>query len=312
MRFSVIVPVYNVEKYLSKCLDSIIYQTNQDFELIVVNDGTKDNSQNIIDEYVKKYPSKVKGFIKENGGLSDARNFGVKRASGEYIVFVDSDDYIDKKLLEKLDEEIIKYENLDVIGYNYVDMTQNDERIKVTTRPKKSNISGEEAISELILGKQYFEPAWGFAYRLEYWRENDFNYIKGLYHEDFALTPIVVAKAKHVSFIDFDGYYYIITQNSITRNPNKEKERRLAEDLLKGYDFLKSEFEKIGISNNYTERLFMSYIACSAIYRLQNLSKDLQNWYRGELKSRNIGNYIMNDTFKRKVRKFLIRIKNRI
>ncbi|MCI8290692.1 MAG: glycosyltransferase [Clostridia bacterium] len=312
MRFSVIVPVYNVEKYLAKCLESIINQTNQDFELIVVNDGTKDNSQSIIDEYVGKYPSKIKSFIKENGGLSDARNFGVERANGEYIVFVDSDDFINERLLEKLDEEIKKYDYLDVIGYNFVDMNEKYEQITVTARPKKSNINGQEAISSLILDKQYFEPAWGFAYNLKYWKENNFKYIKGLYHEDFALTPLVILKANKVSFIDFDGYYYIITQNSITRNSDIEKEKRLAEDLLKGYDCLKEELEKANISDKNVIDLFMSYIANSAIYRLQNLSKELKKWYRLELKKRKISKYIMNDTFKRKIRKCLIRLKNRI
>lgn len=312
MRFSVIVPVYNVEKYLAKCLDSIINQTDQDFELIVVNDGTKDNSQSIIDEYVEKYPSKVKSFIKENGGLSDARNYGVERAKGEYIVFVDSDDYINEKLLEKLSEEIDKYTDIDVIGYNFASMNENYEQIDVTTRPKESNIDGQKAISSLILDKKYFEPAWGFAYRLDYWKENNFKYIKGLYHEDFALTPLVILKAKKVSFIDFDGYYYITTQNSITRNSNIEKERRLAEDLLKGYDYLKEELEKANISDKNVMDLFMSYIANSAIYRLQNLSKELTKWYRLELKKRNVTKYIIDDTLKRKIRKCLIRVKNRI
>lgn len=312
MRFSVIVPVYNVEKYLPKCLDSVVNQTNQDFELIVVNDGTKDNSQSIIDEYVKKYPNKVKSFIKENGGLSDARNFGVERAIGEYIVFVDSDDFIDSKLLEKLEEEININPLVDVIGYNFVDMNEKYKKTLVTTRPKASNLSGEQAISELVLGKQYFEPAWGFSYRLDYWKKNDFKYMKGIYHEDFALTPLVVLKAEKVSFIDFDGYYYIKNQNSITRNVNIEKERKLAEDLLKGYDYLSSEIEKIEFVDKYAKRLFMSYIANSIIYRLENINKELKKWYRKETRKRKVSHHIMNDTFKRKIRKCLIRIKNRI
>src|SRR5574344_2022066 len=101
IKVSVIVPVYNVEKYLPKCLDSLVNQTLQDIEIIVVNDGTKDNSQKIIDKYAKKYKN-IKSYIKENGGLSDARNYGVAKANGEYISFIDSDDYIDKKMLEKM------------------------------------------------------------------------------------------------------------------------------------------------------------------------------------------------------------------
>ena len=94
-RLSVVVPVYNVEKYLDKCLDSLVNQEIDDYEVIVVNDGTKDNSQLIIDKYAKDYPNIVKSYIKENGGLSDARNYGIKYASGEYITFLDSDDYIE-------------------------------------------------------------------------------------------------------------------------------------------------------------------------------------------------------------------------
>ncbi len=312
MRFSVIVPVYNVEKYLPKCLDSVINQTNQDFELIVVNDGTKDNSQNIIDEYAKKYPNKIKSFIKENGGLSDARNFGVERATGEYIVFVDSDDYIDKQLLEKLEEEIKNNVLVDVIGYNFINLDENYEKTDVVTKPNKYNLTGEQAIIELVLGKQYFEPAWGFSYRLDYWKKNCFNYMKGIYHEDFALTPLVIIKAEKVSFIDFDGYYYIKNKNSITRSINVEKEKRLAQDFLKGYDYLSEEIKKVNVSNEYAKKLFMSYIANSIIYKLGNISPELQKWYREELKIRNVQKYIMQDTFKRKIRKCLIRIKNKI
>ena len=102
MKFSIIVPVYNVEKYLEKCLESILNQTFKDFEAIIVNDGSTDNSQEIIDKYVNKDQKIFKSFKKENGGLSDARNFGIERAKGEYIVFLDSDDYIDENLLNTL------------------------------------------------------------------------------------------------------------------------------------------------------------------------------------------------------------------
>ena len=94
-KLSIVVPVYNVEKYLNKCLDSLANQTLDNYEVIVVNDGTKDNSQAIIDDYVAKYPTIFKSYIKDNGGLSDARNYGIRYATGEYITFLDSDDYIE-------------------------------------------------------------------------------------------------------------------------------------------------------------------------------------------------------------------------
>ena len=101
-KVSIIVPVYNVEKYIAKCLDSLIAQTLKDIEIIVVNDGSKDNSQKVIDEYVKKHPELVISLTKDNGGLSDARNFGIPYAKGKYVCFVDSDDYIEHDSIERM------------------------------------------------------------------------------------------------------------------------------------------------------------------------------------------------------------------
>ena len=101
-KVSVVVPVYNVEKYLDKCLNSLVYQTLDDIEIIVVNDSSPDNSQDIIDKYRKAYPNKIKSFIKENGGVGDARNYVVSKCLGEYIGFVDGDDYVNLDMYEEM------------------------------------------------------------------------------------------------------------------------------------------------------------------------------------------------------------------
>lgn len=102
IKVSIIVPVWNVEKYLEQCLDSLVNQTLKEIEIIIVNDGSPDNSQAIIDSYVKKYPKLVRSFIKENGGQGSARNFGLSKAKGNYISFVDSDDWLDLNALEEM------------------------------------------------------------------------------------------------------------------------------------------------------------------------------------------------------------------
>ena len=102
MKVSIIVPVYNVEKYLPKCLDSLVSQTIDDFEILVVNDGSPDRSQDIIDEYSRRYPEKVVSLVKENGGQGSARNMALEIAKGEYIGFVDSDDWVDVTMYEKM------------------------------------------------------------------------------------------------------------------------------------------------------------------------------------------------------------------
>ena len=102
-KISVIVPVFNTGKYIKKCLNSILSQKNVDYEIIVVNDGSTDNSDEIIKDYVNQHQEKVKYYTKQNGGLSDARNYGITKASGDYLCFVDSDDYIDENLFANLE-----------------------------------------------------------------------------------------------------------------------------------------------------------------------------------------------------------------
>ena len=110
MKISVIVPVYNVENYLEKCLYSLVNQTLQEIEILVINDGSKDNSQKIIEFFQSKFPQKIKTFAKENGGLSDARNFGIDRATGEFLAFVDSDDYVSENMFLEMYDLAIKNE----------------------------------------------------------------------------------------------------------------------------------------------------------------------------------------------------------
>ena len=120
IKVSVIVPVYNVEKYIDKCLNSLVKQTLKDIEIIVVNDGSPDNSQKIIDKYVDKYPDKIKSYIKENGGQGSARNLGLEYASGEYISFIDSDDWLDLDALEEM-YLLAKKEKSDVVICDMID-----------------------------------------------------------------------------------------------------------------------------------------------------------------------------------------------
>ena len=134
IKVSIIVPVYGVEEWLSRCLDSLVNQTLNDIEIIVVNDGSPDNSQAIIDEYERKYPDMVKGYQKENGGLSDARNYGMKYATGEYIAFVDSDDYVDLAMYEKLYLKA-KEDNADAVTCAYFKVNEKQKYKKIVITP---------------------------------------------------------------------------------------------------------------------------------------------------------------------------------
>ena len=155
MKVSIIVPVYNVEEYLKKCLDSLIYQTYKDIELIIVNDGTKDSSQKIIDKYKKKYPSIIKSYIKENGGLASARNYGIDKSNGDYVMFVDSDDYVDTFMVEKL-VDVVKQKNSDIVVCNFY-RVENDTFKEISSLYKVEYINTAELFIEnnSFIGKYY-------------------------------------------------------------------------------------------------------------------------------------------------------------
>ena len=120
-KVSVIVPVYNTEKYLEKCLNSLVQQTLDEIEIIVVDDGSPDNSQAIISKYAEQYPNKIISLKKKNGGLGDARNFGLEYAAGEFIGFVDSDDWVDTKMYETMYKEAIN--GYDIVLCDYIELT---------------------------------------------------------------------------------------------------------------------------------------------------------------------------------------------
>ena len=222
-KVSVIVPVYNVEKYLDKCLDSLVNQTLKDIEIIVVNDGTKDNSQKIINEYVKKYPKLIKPFIKENGGLSSARNYGLKYATGKYIGFVDSDDYVEYDMFEQL--------------YNKAESTSSDIvcsqiAYRYATKVEKRYFSDEsifgKSVSEspriLIAGKSF---AWNKIYKRSLWNNFEF---PDQHFEDSAVIYNVMYTAKKIECVNMPLYNYI-----------KEREGAITTNVTpKIYDIFKS------------------------------------------------------------------------
>ncbi len=307
MTFSVIVPVYNVEKYLSKCLDSILGQSYNDFEIIVVNDGSPDNSQQIIDEYATKYPQKIKAFTKQNGGLSDARNFGIERACGDYILFVDSDDYISSQLLEVLNNKLTQ-NNVDVIRYNAQVIVANNQNGETLFFPETDVINGTQALNKLIDNKQYFEPAPFYAYKRQYWQNNSFLFPVGKYHEDFGLIPEVIIKAKTFCSVNHIGYFYVQSDSSIMRTVNEQKDNQRAFDGLAHFDHLYCVCQN-NITDKKVRDKFNSYIANSVIVRINFVYGDVKKQYLKELKKRKVYNLLLSDTFARKIKKIIIKIK---
>lgn len=234
IKLSVIVPVYNTEKYVKKCLESIVNQTMKDIEIIIVNDGSTDYSEQIIKEFISQHSeSNIRYFKKENGGLSEARNFGTRQATGKYISFIDSDDIIEKGLYESL-EKYMKQE-IDLIKFKMTKVDEKGNKIKKIDGPTFEICTGEEAFEKLCTSDKYLEVACVYLYRTEFFIQNKFEYQANTYHEDFGLTPYIIIKAKTVVSTDVFGYQYLQRENSITDNKNQEKEAKKAWDVLRPF-----------------------------------------------------------------------------
>lgn len=197
---SVVVPIYNTANYLVRCIESLLHQTLEDIEIILVNDGSTDHSQVIIDSYVLNYPHKIRAYLKLNGGLSVARNYGVKFATGDYIAFVDSDDWVDLGLYKSMYNVALSYEH-SIVCCNYVAKHVGFDKIYLVD-PQHN--MGNRYLGNLI--------AWNKIYRREFWLTHCFAFYDGLLHEDMELIPRVLSIANSIGYID-DAYYFYEKRN---------------------------------------------------------------------------------------------------
>lgn len=206
---SIIVPIYNVELYIEECLKSIILNNYNNIEIILVNDGTKDNSMKVIEKYLTD--PRIKVINKENGGISSARNIGFKHSSGKFISFIDSDDWVDiVKLMELL--SIIKKENLDLIvgnGYWYPKMK------KIHSGRYSGINSGIYFFEEMLKKKDCLEVVWLCIYKKEFLEKDNILFIEKLLHEDVPFFFEVLIKAKKVKVEDIPFYFYRQREGSI-------------------------------------------------------------------------------------------------
>lgn len=213
-KVSVIVPVYNVEQYLEQCLKSLVNQTLESLQIIVVNDGSPDNSQDIIDGFIKKYPNKVFGYIKENGGLGDARNYGMQYAEGEYIAFVDSDDWVDEKMFELMYNFAESNRHQIVIA----DMYNINDGWTLGTPSKGYRGDGKNpSVQDFMLNCLNPAHAWGKLYHYQLLEIEKFPKI---WYEDMGCIPVLLSYAESIGYLQIPLYFYRQREGSITQKVN--------------------------------------------------------------------------------------------
>lgn len=242
---SIVVPVYNVQNYLCECVGSLLNQTYQNIEVILVDDGATDNCPQICDMYAENYEN-VSVIHKKNGGLSDARNVGLRSAKGEYIIFIDSDDYIDKKMLEllygaaennKASVSTCEYRKL------YNKPVVEVENVQTTTTVLK----GKDIIKELYLGNysNIGFVAWNKLYRTELFIENNIEYPFGRIYEDTFTTYKLLYHADEVAIVNSPLYNYRIRPGSIMKSSlNMKKCRDYFDACRSAVDFFENNSER--------------------------------------------------------------------
>lgn len=260
-KVSVIVPIYNVEGYIEKCLETLVNQTLDDIEIILVNDGSKDNSALIAKKYLEKYPEKIVYLEKENGGLSDARNYGMPYAKGEYIAFLDSDDYVEKDMYEKM-YEIAKKENSDMVEcdfyWEYPDK-------------KKEDIgkiySGKDEMLEKIR-----VVAWNKLIKREILEKTKIQFPKGYRYEDVEFTYKLIPYLEKVSFLKKPCIHYMQRQGSISNTQN-ERTKEIFDVLEHVIDYYKQNnfYEKY---KNELEYVYIRYAFCSSLLRIVKIEDE--------------------------------------
>lgn len=299
---SFIIPAYNAGKTIGRTINSIIGQegTNMDYEVIVVDDGSDDDLKEKMEEF--KNEKRVKYFYKENTGVSDTRNYGVNQAIGEYIIFVDSDDYISKDLLKDIEPYINN--KIELIKWKPVFVDEEGNTIKKEESCSFNKVTGEKGFNLLFGKDNLIDCLWNYAIKKELVLE----FPKGMYHEDFATMPLIILKAKTMVSINKYEYFYVQSQNSIMRNQNEEMERKKLQDKLVHYDNLIRTSKKMPIKRISKENLAI-FATNSLLAVVPDLDEENKIWFENELEERKIAKNIKIRSFKQFIKRIILEMK---
>lgn len=248
MKISVIIPVYNTQDYLSDCVDSILRQTLEDIEIILINDGSTDNSGKIIDGYVQKYPGKIRALTLVNGGQGRARNFGIDIAQGEFLSFIDSDDYLEANALELMYSAALE-NNADIVVCDMEKRFDDGRREYVKAALQNDPLASAGSSSNKIFRRS---------------RVGEIRFPVGLWYEDFAFSAKLLLRSRKTVFVEKPLYIYRCGQSSTMNNNNARKNLDIIAIMEDIHTFAKGE-EKL---DGY-EFLLINHVLLDSIKRLQ-------------------------------------------
>ena len=298
---SFVIPSYNSVNTIKRAIESILKQTSDvKYEIIVVDDGSTDNTEEVLKCY--ENDERIKYYKKENSGVADTRNFGVKKSTGDYIIFVDSDDYISKTLLKDIEDYISQGVELIKWDVTFVDEEQNE--ILKPESVQFENTTGEQGFNNLFGKDSLIDCLWNYAIK----KELMIDFPSDTYHEDFATMPLIILNAKSFVSIDKREYYYVQSKNSIMREVNSEKTRKKLQDKLIHFDNLIRKANEMDLSK-LTKENFGIYAVNSLLAVVKDLEGEDKKFYQKELKKRKIWKYIKVRNLKQLIKKCIIAIK---
>ena len=266
---SVIVPIYNVEEYLSKCIDSIIHQTYENLEIILIDDGSLDNSGNICDKYAQN-DKRIQVIHKKNGGLSDARNVGISKASGRYITLIDSDDYVLEDYVDFL-YKLLKEKNADMSVCKQKVIYENGGEIYTGTN-KEYILTPKETLRMALYSNDFDISAWGKLYKKELF--DKVKYPVGRLYEDAATTYKLIDLCKKIAFKSEEKYVYFVRNNSITTKNFNPKKMDLITSTKEMTDFVSNKYPDLTMAAN--RRLMYAYL--STLMQLTSADKNIVDY----------------------------------
>lgn len=270
---SVIIPIYKVEKYLEKCIQSVINQTYTNLQIILVDDGSPDNCGKICDEYSKK-DSRIEVIHKANGGISDARNVGISKANGKYITFVDPDDYILKNMYEILYENLIKNNaDISICKYKYIKETE-----KIDYKLDTNNVvvmNKMQAMKELLINKTITNHLWNKLYKKETF--DNIQFPTGKKYEDLYVMYLLFEKSSKIVYQDTTKYIYINREQSILHNKNPNMIQDYINCINNRYMYLSNKYEELEKELNYN--LLFSILN----YHVMAIGGKLKEFYNSEV-----------------------------
>lgn len=270
-KVSIIMPVYNTQKYLRRCLDALVNQTLKDIEIIAVNDGSTDGSLDILQEYAAKYEM-IRVISKENGGQATARNLGIKESTGEYIGFADSDDYVDVTMFEKM-YSLAKQKNCDMVECCFHYLMETDGEPKVLQ--PRGRVREYKNQHDMLIDPQV--SPWNKLYRREVLMQPDVYFPEGLIYEDTAFYIKTIPHVKSAAYLDEQLVYYFLRGNS-TMNANKSQK---VGNIFPVLENILEFYKKHGFYEEYIQELeyfCVKIVLCSSLSRIGRVTdKKLEN-----------------------------------